>query len=318
MRFAIVGAGAVGGYFGARLVQSGHDVTFLARGAHLQVLRERGLTLHTPAGETRVPVRAEEDPARAGPVDVVMLAVKTYHLPSALPSVKTLLSAVDTPGQGGETAVVLTLQNGVDSPSEVAAAVGEEAVLGGSAYISTALTAPGVITQTGTHQRITFGEYFGPLPRLSPRVQALRDALASAGIRTDAVPDARVSLWDKLVFLGPFAGVTGATRLPIGPLRDCPPALDTYRQAAEETIRVAAAEGISVQRRPDTLLEELRGLPAHTRASLLVDLEQGKPLEVEALLGSVVRRGRAAGVPTPVLATLYGVLAPHAQGRTGS
>ncbi len=318
MRFAIVGAGAVGGYFGARLVQAGHEVTFLARGAHLQVLRERGLTLHTPGGESRIPVRAEEDPAHVGPVDVVMLAVKTYHLPSALPSVKTLLSAVERPVLGGPTAVVLTLQNGVDSPSEVAAAVGEQAVLGGSAYISTALTAPGVISQTGTHQRITLGEYFGTLPRLSPRVQSLRDTLASAGIRTDAVPDGRVSLWDKLVFLGPFAGVTGATRLSIGPLRDCPPALDTYREAAEEVARVAAAEGITVQRHPDTLLEELRGLPAHTRASLLVDLEQGRPLEVEALLGSVVRRGRAAGVPTPVLATLHGVLAPHAQGRTGS
>jgi len=238
MRFAIVGAGAVGGYFGARLVQAGHEVTFLARGAHLRVLRERGLTLHTPAGESLIPVRAEEDPAHVGPVDVVMLAVKTYHLPSALPSVKTLLSTVERPVLGGPTAVVLTLQNGVDSPSEVAAAVGEQ------------------------------------------------------------------------------AGVTDATRLSIGPLRDCPPALDTYREAAEEVARVAAAEGITVQRRPDTLLEELRGLPAHTRASLLVDLEQGRPLEVEALLGSVVRRGRAAGVPTPVLATLHGVLAPHAQGRT--
>ncbi|QRK11711.1 2-dehydropantoate 2-reductase [Archangium violaceum] len=308
MRFAIVGSGAVGGYFGAKLVQAGQEVTFLARGAHLEALRQRGLEIRGPAGDVRVPVRAESDPARVGPVDVVLLAVKTYDIAGALPSVKTLMA-------GGDRTVVLTLQNGVDSPDEVASAVGREAVLGGSAYISVAITAPGVLTQTGMHHRITFGEFFGDTTRLSPRVGALRDTLAGAGIHTDAVPDARVSLWDKLVFLAPFAGLTGSTRLPIGPLRTCQPALDTYMAAASEIIRVAAAEGVTVTRNPESLVRELQGLPPQTRASLLVDLEQGKRLEVEALMGSVVRRGRAAGVPTPVMATLYGVLAPYAGGR---
>lgn len=306
MRFAIVGSGAVGGYFGAKLVQSGQEVTFLARGAHLEALRRQGLEIRGPAGDVRVPVRAESDPARVGPVDVVMLAVKTYDITGALPAVKTLVSG---------TAVVLTLQNGVDSPDEVASAVGREAVLGGSAYISAALTAPGVLTQTGLHQRITLGEYFGDTSRISPRVATLHDALAGAGINTDAVADARVSLWDKLVFLAPFAGLTGSTRLPIGALRACPPSLDTYQRAATEVIQVAAAEGVTVTRTPESLVRELQGLPPQTRASLLVDLEQGKRLEVEALLGSVVRRGRAAGVPTPVMATLHGVLAPYANGR---
>ncbi|QRN96779.1 2-dehydropantoate 2-reductase [Archangium violaceum] len=315
MRFAIVGSGAVGGFFGAKLVQAGHDVTFLARGAHLEALRQRGLELRTPTGNVRVQVRAESDPARVGPVDVVMLAVKTYDIAGALPAVRTLVAASDTPALGGSTAVVLTLQNGVDSPDEVAAAVGREAVLGGSAYISAAIAEPGVLTQTGTHQRITFGEYFGDTSRVSSRVATLRDVLAGAGIHTDAVADARVSLWDKLVFLAPFAGLTGSTRLPIGVLRDCQPALDTYKEAASEVIRVAAAEGVTVSRTPDLLVGELARLPPQTRASLLVDLEQGKRLEVEALMGSVVRRGRAAGVPTPVMATFHGVLAPHASGR---
>lgn len=308
MRFVIVGSGAVGGYFGAKLVQAGHEVTFLARGAHLEALRQGGLEIRGPAGDVRVPVRAESDPARVGPVDVVMLAVKTYDIAGALPTVKMLLA-------GGDKAVVLTLQNGVDSPDEVASAVGREAVLGGSAHLSVAITAPGVLTQTGMHQRITLGEFFGDTTRISPRVSALRDTLAGAGIHTDAVPDARVSLWDKLVFLAPFAGLTGSTRLPIGLLRTCPPALDTYMAAASEIIRVAASEGVTVARNPESLVRELQDLPPQTRASLLGDLEQGKRLEVEALLGSVVRRGRAAGVPTPVLATLYGVLAPHASGR---
>jgi 2-dehydropantoate 2-reductase len=306
MRFAIVGSGAVGGYFGAKLVQAGHEVTFLARGAHLEALRRQGLEIRGPAGDVRVPVRAESDPARVGPVDVVMLAVKTYDITGALPAVKTLVSG---------TAVVLTLQNGVDSPDEVASAVGREAVLGGSAYISAAITAPGVLTQTGLHQRITLGEYFGDTSRVSPRVATLHDALAGAGINTDVVADARVSLWDKLVFLAPFAGITGSTRLSIGVLRACPPSLDTYQRAATEVIQVAAAEGVTVTRTPESLLRELQGLPPQTRASLLVDLEQGKRLEVEALLGSVVRRGRAAGVSTPVMATLHGVLAPYANGR---
>ncbi|PTL84683.1 ketopantoate reductase family protein [Vitiosangium sp. GDMCC 1.1324] len=315
MRFAIVGAGAVGGYFGAKLVQAGHEVTFLARGAHLEALRQKGLEVRGAAGDARVPVRAESDAARVGPVDVVLLAVKTYDIAGALPVVKTLVAAPGTPALGGATAVVLTLQNGVDSPDEVASAVGREAVLGGSAYISAAITEPGVLTQTGTHQRITLGEFFGDTTRVSPRVATLRDALAGAGINTDAVADARVPLWDKLVFLAPFAGLTGATRLPIGVLRTCAPSLDTYKEAASEVIRVAAAEGVTVKRTPESLERELHGLPPQTRASLLVDLEQGKRLEVEALLGSVMRRGRAAGVPTPVLATLYGVLSPYASGQ---
>ncbi|MET0403000.1 MAG: 2-dehydropantoate 2-reductase [Cystobacter sp.] len=303
-----MGSGAVGGFFGAKLVQAGHEVTFLARGAHLEALRQRGLEIRGPGGDVRVPVRAESDPARVGPVDVVMLAVKTYDIAGALPAVKTLWA-------GGEGTGVLTLQNGVDSPDEVAAAVGQEAVLGGSAYISVAITAPGVLTQTGAHHRITFGECFGELPRLSPRVRALHETFAGAGIHTDAVPDMRVSLWDKLVFLAPLAGLTGTTRLPIGRLRECPPALATYLAAASEIIAVAAAEGVTVLRNPESLVRELQGLPPQTRASLWVDLEQGKRLEVEALMGSVVRRGREAGVPTPVLAALYGLLSPHASGR---
>lgn len=315
MRFAIVGAGAVGGYFGAKLVRAGHDVTFLARGAHLEVLRQRGLEIHGPEGEVHVQVHAESDPARVGLVDVVMLAVKTYDVGGALPSVKVLVTASDRPAPGGTTAVVLTLQNGVDSPDEVAATVGREAVLGGSAYISVAVTQPGVLTQTGMHQRITLGESFGDTSSISPRVATLRDALAGAGINTVAVADSRVPLWDKLVFLAPFAGLTGTTRLPIGVLRNHPPSLDTYKEAAREIIRVAAAEGVRVHRTPDSLMRELQGLPPQTRASLLVDLEQGRRLEVEALFGSVVRRGRAAGVPTPVMATLHGILSPSMHGR---
>jgi 2-dehydropantoate 2-reductase len=317
MRFAIIGSGAVGGYFGARLVRAGHDVTFLARGAHLAAIRERGLEIRSPAGDFTVRARAEADPAQVGPVDVVVLAVKTYDNATALPMVQTLLSAAERSPSGESKAVVLPLQNGVDSPSELAALVGEQAVLAGIAYISTAVTQPGVITQTGTHQRITFGEFFGDTSRLSTRVEAIRDALTSAGVHVEAVADARTPLWDKLVFLAPFAGLLGCARLPIGRVWPLPASRETYLAGAAEVVRVAATEGITCGTSMDALAQTLDKLPGDVRASLLVDLEQGKPIEVEALLGSVVRRGRAAGVPTPVMATFYGALKPHEHGTRG-
>jgi 2-dehydropantoate 2-reductase len=315
MRFAIVGSGAVGGYFGARLVRAGHDVTFLARGAHLEAIRERGLEIRSPAGDLSIRARAEADPARVGPVDVVVLAVKTYDNATALPMVKALLSSAASPTSSTGMPVVLPLQNGVDSPAELASLVGEQAVLGGSAYISAAVTAPGIITQTGTHQRITFGEFFGDTSRISPRVAALRDALAGAGIHVEAVPDARVTLWDKLIFLAPFAGLTGCARLPIGRLWPLPASREVYLAAAAEVARVATAEGVAITTRMDALERTVGGIGPDVRASLLVDLEQGKPIEVEALLGSMVRRGRALGVPTPVTASFYGLLKPHEYGQ---
>jgi 2-dehydropantoate 2-reductase len=315
MRFAIVGSGAVGGYFGARLLQAGHDVTFLARGAHLEAIRQRGLEVRGPAGGFTVRARAEAEASRVGPVEVVVLAVKTYDNPTALPLVKALLSQAESPAASEGLPVVLPLQNGVDSPSELASVVGEQAVLGGSAYISTAVTEPGVITQTGTHQRITFGEFFGDTSRLSPRVLALRDALASSGIHVEAVPDARGPLWDKLIFLAPFAGVSGCSRLPLGPLRSSPISRETYLAGAAEVARVATAEGVAITQSRETLERTVDALPPDARSSLLLDLEQGKPIEVEALMGSVVRRGRAVGVPTPVMATFYGLLKPHEHGR---
>lgn len=315
MRFAIVGSGAVGGYFGARLARAGHDVAFLARGAHLEAIRQRGLELRGAAGDFVVQARAESDPARVGPVDVVLLAVKTYDNATALPMVKTLLSQAASPAPGEGLPVVLPLQNGVDSPGELAALVGERAVLGGTVFISTVLTAPGVITQKGTHQRLTFGEFFGDTSRLSPRVLALRDALASSGLHVEAVPDARGPLWDKLIFLAPFAGVSGCSRLPLGPLRSSPASRETYLAGADEVARVATAEGVAITQSREVLERTVDGLPPDSRSSLLFDLEQGKPIEVEALMGSVVRRGRAAGIPTPVMATLYGLLKPHEHGR---
>jgi 2-dehydropantoate 2-reductase len=307
MRFAILGSGAVGGYHGARLARAGHDVTFIARGAHLAAIRERGLEIRNPIlGDFTVRARAEEDTARVGPVDVVIVAVKTYDNAAALPMVAPLVG----PGSS-----VLTLQNGVDSVNDVAAVVGEGAVVGGTTYLATALASPGVIEQTGTHRRIVFGEVFGQLPRLSARVRGLHEALAGADIQSEMVEDGRVPIWEKFIFLVALAGFTGASRLPIGPLRADPQIRAQFLEACREIERLARAEGVQVA--PDVIdriATYVAGLPGTMRSSLLIDLAQGKRIEVESLQGSVVRRAALAGVPAPIMSTLYAVLKPFAAG----
>ncbi len=307
MHFAIVGSGAVGGYHGARLAQAGHKVTFVARGAHLRAIRERGLLVWSVLGDFVARAAAEDDTTKVGPVDVVILAVKTYDNASALPLLLPLM---------GPSTVVLTLQNGVDSVDDVAAVVGREAVLGGATYVATALSLPGLIEHTGTLRRIVFGEVSGEDPvKTSPRVDAIASAMAAADIQVEAVPDARVPLWEKFIYLTPFAAFTGAARLPIGPLWSDPFIREQFLEAVKEVERVARAEGVAI--RPDILdyvVKYVEVLSPTTRSSLLIDLQLGKRIEIEALQGSVVRRGRRAGVPTPMMAGLYAALKPFADG----
>jgi 2-dehydropantoate 2-reductase len=307
MRFAILGSGAVGGFYGARLARAGHDVTFIARGAHLAAIRERGLTIRSPSVQDwTVRAPAEEETSRVGRVDVVILAVKAYDNPGALPLLVPLV--------GADTSV-LTLQNGVDSAHEVAAVVGQERVIGGTTYIATALSAPGIIEQTGTHRRIVFGEVFGSLPRLSIRVRAIHDAFAGADIQSDPVDDGRVPIWEKFIFLAALAGFTGASRLPIGPLWADPYVRAQFLEGCREIERVARAEGINVANDVvERVTTYVPGIPGTMRSSLLIDLSQGKRIEVEALQGSVVRRAARAGVPVPIISILYALLKPFAQG----
>ncbi len=237
MRVAIVGSGAVGGYFGAKLAQSGQDVTFIARGAHLSAIREHGLRIRSPKlGDFTVRARAEQETTAVGPVDFAIFAVKAYDNASAIPLIEPLV--------GGDT-VVLTLQNGVDSADDVAAVVGKAHVLGGTTYVATALEEPGLIVQTGVHRSIIFGEVFGQRGTVTPRVQAIADVLGPADIQATAVADGRVPIWDKFVYLAPFSGFTGAARLPIGPLWAQPHVREMFYAAAREVAALAAAEGVA-------------------------------------------------------------------------
>jgi 2-dehydropantoate 2-reductase len=308
MRIAVIGAGAVGGYYGARLAQAGHDVTLIARGANLEAIRGRGLRVRSGLGDIEVRPRAEEDPARVGPVDLAILAVKTYSNARALELVPPLVR---------DGAAVLTLQNGVDSADELAALVPPAAVLAGTTYIGATLVEPGVIEHVGTVRRIILGEAFGPRV-VTERVARITAALAEAGIEAEAAADVRVPLWEKFIFLVPVAGLTAATRLPLGPAWAHAELRAAADRAMAEIEALARHDGVGVA--PDVRAQKLRYLdnsPPTMRSSMMVDVASGRPLELEALLGSVVRRGRAAGIPTPVIETLYAVLKPFEHGPAG-
>jgi 2-dehydropantoate 2-reductase len=316
MRFAILGSGAVGGYFGAKLAKTGQDVTFIARGAHLEAIRTNGLAIRSAKlGDFVVRAPAESDTAKIGPVDVVIVSVKAYDNATALPMLKPLI--------GPDTAV-LTLQNGVDSADEVAAIVGEQHVLGGTTYVATALEGPGLIVQTGVHRSIIFGEVFGwsgaalAKPgdrRITPRVQSIADVLAAADIHVTPVADARVPIWDKFVYLAAFSGFTGASRLAIGHIWKHPHVREMFYAASREIAAIAKAEGVTISaNRFETLEEYMTNIPPSTRSSLLIDLEQGKRIEVEALQGAAVRRAATHGVPVPIVSTLYALLKPWENG----
>jgi 2-dehydropantoate 2-reductase len=308
MKIAILGSGAVGGYYGARLALAGHAVTFIARGAHLAAIRERGLHIKSAVlGDFVAKGPAEDDTARVGPVDLVLVAVKAYDNPTALPLLRPML---------GDGTTVLTVQNGVDSPGDVAAVAGEARTLGGTTYIATALEAPGLIVQTGDHRRIVFGETFGALPRISERVTRIHEAFAGADIQSYPVGDGRVPIWEKFVFLAALAGFTGAARLPIGPVWSDPFTKQMFLAGSREIEAVARAEGVPVAADVvERIIPYIDAIPGSMRSSLLIDLQRGKRIEVEALQGTVVRRGATLGVPTPIMSTLYSVLKLHAGGK---
>jgi 2-dehydropantoate 2-reductase len=240
----------------------------------------------------------------------VIVAVKAYDNASALPRIVPMIGADTT---------ILPLQNGVDSANELAARFGEAPVVGGVTYIATALAAPGLIEQTGTHRRIVVGEVFGALPRLSARVGAIRDALAGADIQVEAVEDGRVPIWEKFIFLVSLAGFTGASRLPIGPLWADPVIRERFLDSCREIERLARAEGVPVASDiVDRISSYVAALPWSMRSSLLIDLSLGKRIEVEQLQGSVMRRAARVGVPAPITSTLYSVLKPWSDGAPQS
>ncbi|HWI15998.1 MAG TPA: 2-dehydropantoate 2-reductase [Burkholderiales bacterium] len=305
MKIAVMGSGGVGGYFGGRLAKAGCDVTFVARGAHLAAMREHGLKIESQAGDIHVPhVKATDDPATIGPVDIVMFCVKLADTESAARSIQPLFG----PGTG-----IVSFQNGVQKDDILRRAFGDKAVMGGVGYIATAIARPGVIKHTGTMQRLLFGEYDGTR---SARVQWLFDACKAAGINAEIPDDIRRAIWEKFVFLVGLSGTTTTVRLPIGPIREIPQSRAFLYDIIREAVAVGRAHGVALpEDYADTRLAFCDGLPAEMTSSMHHDLERGNPLEVSWLAGAVVALGEAAGIATPANRAVCAILAPHAQGR---
>jgi 2-dehydropantoate 2-reductase len=310
LRIAIVGAGGVGGYFGARLAAAGAHVTFVARGAHLDALRGRGLTIRSFKGDLHLPhVHATDDPAAIGPVDIVFFTVKLYDAEAG--------ARLLTPLIGVDTAVI-PLQNGVDGVDIVARAVGRPHTAGGTAYVAAVIDEPGVIRHSALDHLI-FGELDGTR---TPRLERLYEACRPAGFQTTLSDNVQVDIWTKFVRLSVFSGMTAVTRCPIGPIVADPELFEMVKTAARETMAVARAKGVPV---PDSVIDDVdrayRALPAHMKSSMLEDLERGRRLELSWLSGAVVRLGREVGVETPTHRFITTVLNPHVNGspaRAGS
>jgi 2-dehydropantoate 2-reductase len=302
-----MGTGGVGGYFGGRLAASGQDVSFIARGAHLDALRERGLDIQSPKGDLRLPlVRATADPSEIGPVDIVLFTVKMYDVDAAADAIRPLV--------GPETAVV-TLQNGVEAVDKVAAHVGREHVVGGVAYVAAVIAEPGVIKHTALDTLIV-GELDGSR---TARLEMLTQACRAAGFQAVLSDRIELELWSKFSRLSVFSGMTAVTRCPIGVLRSDPALLAMLKEACEETMAVGRARGVPL---PDVLMDDIlkmvHTLPAVAKASMLEDLERGKRLELPWLSGAVVRLGAEAGVATPIHRFIATVLGPYIGGRPGT
>jgi 2-dehydropantoate 2-reductase len=304
MRIAVIGVGGTGGYFGGLLARAGRDVTFIARGATLAALRERGLTVRSGVeGTFTVDAAATDDPAGVGPVDVVLFCVKTYHTAAAAAAIRPIV---------GPDTVIISVQNGVDNERRIAEAVGQTPVLGAIAGLSARTDAPGVITVTQEPGSITFGELSGGESRRSAAVaEALRGA--GFGVTLDAYMPGMI--WHKFVFICGLSGVSSVARQPIGAILRYPETAALYRGVMEETAAVARAEGVSLpERSVETWMERSAEVNPGMYGSMYFDLENGRPMEVEALNGTVVRRGRAAGVPTPLNLAVYGALRPYQDG----
>jgi 2-dehydropantoate 2-reductase len=307
MRIAVVGAGGVGGGFGAALAKAGADVTFIARGAHLAAMKSAGLKVSGPRGDIHlVPTKATDEPAAIGHVDIVLFCVKLWDVESAGEKIKPLI---------GPGTAVIPLQNGIDAAERLIPILGKGAVMGGVAQVSASITAPGTITQVGTFMRMVFGEFDGSRSKrgedfLALCLKAGFDASLSEQILTD--------LWMKFILLAANSGITALARQPIGALRDDPDMRPIFRGALQETFDVGRAKGVALPADAvERTLDFIAHLPPTMKASMALDLDRGNRLEVPWLSGKVAELGRQLSIPTPTHGMMYAMLKPYAMGTKG-
>ncbi len=304
MRIAVVGAGGVGGGFGAALAKAGADVTFIARGAHLAAMKSAGLKILSPRGDIHlVPTQATDNPADIGKVDVVLFCVKLWDVESAGERIKPLI--------GPDTAVI-PLQNGIDAAERLIPILGEKAVMGGVAQISASIVEPGVVRQVGTFMRMVFGELDGSR---SKRGEDLHALCLKAGFDATLSEQILTELWMKFVLLATNASITALTRQPLGKLRDDPDIRPVFIAAHQEVIDVGRARGVAL---PSDALQKILEFNGHApptmKASMALDLERGNRLELPWLGGKVAELGLKLGVATPTHSMMYAILKPYVMG----
>jgi len=298
MRIAVFGTGGVGGYFGARLARAGEDVTFIARGEHLQALLTSGLKVDSLDGNFEIrPVKATAEPAEVSSVDLVVVGVKAWQVPDAASAMRPMI---------GPGSTVLPLQNGVDAPSQLVAALGSEPVIGGLCKIVSFVVGPGHIRHAGFEPSVVLGELDNSS---SERVERIYEMFTRAGVKATIASDIQVALWTKFLFISAFSGVGALTGEPAGKVRNNAESRALLSRAMEEVYALAQARGIRLP--ADSVAKALAsvdGLPDDATSSMQRDIAAGRPSELESQTGAVVRMAREAGVPVPTHESIYKAL----------
>jgi len=300
MRIAVFGAGGVGGYFGGRLAQAGEELVFIARGDHLQALRTHGLRVDSMKGDFVVkPVQATDDPAQVGVVDVILVGVKAWQVPEAAEAMRPLL--------GPET-FVLPLQNGLEAQAQLAEVLGHRHVLVGLCGIMSFIAAPGHIRHPGMEPFVKLGETDN---RPSERIERLHQAFMAAGVNVEIPPDIQTALWMKFLFVSPMGAVGAMTRAPVGVWRSLPGTRQMAEQGLQEIMAVARARDIALpEDAMGTVMAMFDSLPPEGTTSMQRDVMEGRPSELDAQIGVVLRFGQEADVATPLYSFIYHSLSP--------
>jgi 2-dehydropantoate 2-reductase len=304
MRFAVIGTGGIGGYFGGKLARSGNSVWFVARGAHLEAMKARGLQVNSTDGAFTIPQGTMTDnPNEIGPVDVILFCVKSYDTESAAQQLGPLLS---------ESTVIISLQNGVDNEEKIEQHIPRGTVYGGLAYIYSTITAPGVVTETGGPKKIVFG----PLKRIgdpsNERGKRILDVMLKARINAAYSEDINTEIWKKFIFIAAVGGLTALTRLALGEILATDESRSLLGDAMREVEAIAKIKRAKIEQGfIDSVFETLKKFDNNTRSSLYHDLTHENPMEIEALSGTVVRYGKELSVPTPIHRSIYASLLPY-------
>jgi 2-dehydropantoate 2-reductase len=306
MRIAVMAAGAVGGYFGARLAAAGHDVSFIARGAHLNAIRSQGLRVESPLGNLHIQgAQATAEPRDVGAVDIVLFAVKLWDTEVAATAARPLV---------GVSTRVITFQNGVDSVERMQPILGEDQVVGGTTHMASVISAPGVIAHTSAFAQMKCGHVDR---RRDPALDAFVEVARAAGIDAALSDDINLDRWKKFTFLVGLSGATGTTRMPLGPILADPHTREFFLDLMQEVVTVGRAGGVALP--PDFAQDRLAfadTTPPGFKASLLHDLERGSRIELDWLAGKVLELGASLNIPTPANGAVYAALKLHRQGRS--